>query len=253
MARFTHGPFFFALCGAFAAIAFPACGGGTSGVAVDGGSTPQEASSGDDAGSSADGPTTSDGPATPEATTEAGSAPRNASCTPLSQQTGTIVNSKHGRLDGKLVYVLPVNGSHSCNGDSSHVHLQVEVSGLVYDVAVDVGTSTTDEVGMLVTSETVPGGVWSEGWHSADNLSYPSLGVHSTQLTLADPGTIASQIESALGPTGQIAIFCTGYTQGNGCHDVHYQNGSGQDGAIVLDPASATSPMMFLRFQADSF
>jgi hypothetical protein len=48
-------------------------------------------------------------------------------------------------------------------------------------------------------------------------------------------------------------VFCTSYTHGNGCHDVHYQNGSGQDGAIVLDPTAATSPILFFRFAADSF
>ena len=172
---------------------------------------------------------------------------------PTSAQTGTIANTPHGRLDGTLVYVLAVDGSHACNGDSSHVHLQVQVSGLVYDVAVDVGTSTTDEVGMLQQAMTVPGGVWAEGWHSADNLSYPSLGVHSGQLTLTDPQTIAGQIESALTSTAQISVFCTSYAQGNGCHDVHYESGNGQDGAIVLDPTSATSPMLFFRFAADSF
>ena len=33
----------------------------------------------------------------------------------------------------------------------------------------------------------------------------------------------------------KIAVFCTGYSEGNGCHDVHYENGNGKDGAIVLD------------------
>lgn len=255
MASFLRSPAPFALAVALTALAFPACGGGTTGVASDGGSSTDEASSGgDDGGPGTDAPVTTDAPSSSsEAAAEGGSATRNASCTPLSAQTGTLVNTKHGRLDGTLVYVLPVGGSHSCNGDSSHVHLQVEVSGLVYDVAVDVGTSTTDEVGMLVQSETEPGGVWSEGWHGSDALSYPSLGVHSAQLTLADPQTIASQIESGLGPTGQISVYCTGYTQYNGCHDVHYQNGNGEDGAIVLDPTSTTSPMMFFRFTADSF
>ncbi len=51
-----------------------------------------------------------------------GTAPRNPSCTPSSQWTGKIINTSHGRLDGTLVYVLPVNGSGQCDGDNAHVH-----------------------------------------------------------------------------------------------------------------------------------
>ena len=79
---------------------------------------------------------------------DAGESPptRNNTCTPLSQQTGTAVNTNHGRMDGTLVYILPIDGSSSCNGDGSHVHLQVAMGGDVYDVAVDIGKSG-DEVG----------------------------------------------------------------------------------------------------------
>jgi hypothetical protein len=182
-----------------------------------------------------------------------GSAPRNATCTPLSEQTGTAVNTTHGRLDGTLVYVLPVGGSSKCNGDSSHVHLQIEVSGSVYDVAVDVG-QTGDEVGMYQENLAVPGGAWAEGWHSADSLTYSSIGVTSSELPTSTPATIASQVESLLASTTKISIFCEGYTPGdNGCHDVHYEDGNGKDGAIILDPTAATSPVLFFRFSADSF
>lgn len=180
-------------------------------------------------------------------------APRNAACTPLSQQTGTAVNTSHGRLDGTLVFVLPVGGSGKCNGDDSHVHLQIEVSGSVYDVAVDIG-ATGDEVGLYTTSIAVPGGAWSEGWHGTDTLSYPSLGLKSSEFPIQAPTDVASQVESLLESTSKISIFCTGYTPGdNGCHDVHYENGNGEDGAIILDPTSATSTVLFFRFQAQSF
>jgi hypothetical protein len=180
-------------------------------------------------------------------------APRNSSCTPSSAQTGTLVNTSHGRLDGTLVYVLPVDGAYSCNGDSSHVHLQVEVSGLVYDVAVDIGSSG-DDVGMYEETLAIPGGTWAEGWHGADSLAYPSLGLKSTSFPTTTPADIASQVESLLTSTSKISIFCTGYTPGdNGCHDVHYEDGTGKDGAIVLDPTAATSPILFFRFQGQSF
>jgi len=180
-------------------------------------------------------------------------APRNASCVPTSQQSGTAVNTSHGRLDGTLVYVVGVGQDHQCNGDSSHVHLQVQVSGEVYDVAVDIGTAPSDEVGSLEQSMALPGGPWAEGWHGSDSLAYPSLGLHSSSFVTAAPSAMGSQVEAALTATSEISIYCTGYSQGNGCHDVHYKNGSGEDGAIVLNPNSATPQILFFRFQTQSF
>lgn len=236
-------------CGFAAVTTLVACGGksaateGPSDASDESPSTAQDAASNGDA---------DDGGGPSSGTDGGGAAPRNSACTPLSQQKGTAVNTSHGRLDGTLVYVLPVDGSPACNGDDSHVHLQVEVSGSVYDVAVDVGTSG-DEVGFYEDTMTVPGGVWAEGWHGTDALTYSSLGVSSSELPLASPDAVAAAIESHLADTSKISIFCTGYSQDNGCHDVHYENGAGKDGALVLDPTSASSPMMFFRFSADTF
>jgi hypothetical protein len=205
---------------------------------------------GDDSGSSSQ----SDSSTLPSG--EEGGVTRNTSCTPLSAQTGTLVNTDHGRLDGTLVYVLPVDGSYKCNGDDSHVHLQIEVSGLVYDVAVDIGSELDgglNLVGMYQETVAVPGGVWAEGWHGTDTLAYQTLSLKSTSFPTADPSTIATQVETLLENTSKISIFCTGYQQGDGCHDVHYKNGTSEDGAIVLDPTSATSPMLFFRFATQNF
>ena len=183
---------------------------------------------------------------------DGGQPARNSTCTPLSKQTGTAVNSDYGRLDGTLVFVVGVGQGYACNGDSSHVHLQIEVSGSVYDVAVDIGQSG-DEVGLYQENISVPGGAWAEGWHSSESLSYPSLGVQSSSLPLVSPNPLGAQVESLLSGTSKISIFCTGYVQGNGCHDVHYVDGSGKDGAIVLDPTAADSPVLFFRFSSQKF
>jgi hypothetical protein len=181
-------------------------------------------------------------------------ATRNAACTPLPDQTGTAVNTSHGRLDGTLVYVVDVGETQKiCNGDDSHVHLQIEVNGAVYDVAVDIGTAPNDEVGSYEESIAVPGGVWAEGWHGADNLGYPSLGVHDTSFVTMAPAAMAAEVQSLLAGTSKISIFCTGYSQGNGCHDVHYKDGTTEDGAIVLDPTATTSKVLFFRFATQSF
>jgi hypothetical protein len=99
----------------------------------------------------------------------------------------------------------------------------------------------------------VPDGTWAEGWHGGDTLSYPSLGIHSTAFGLMDPTSVAQEVETLLATTSKISVFCTGYSQGNGCHDVHFENGSGKDGAIVLDPTAAMSPVLFFRFATPTF
>ncbi len=239
------------------ALALPllgACGGGTTSSApgFDASSEPDAGLATPDAAvATPEASPAPDAEVTPPAV-DAAPATRNATCTPLNQQTGTAVNTTHGRLDGTLVYVVGVGQGSACNGDYSHVHLQVLVSGHVYDVAVDIG-KTTDEVGLYEESIAVPGGAWAEGWHGADSLAYPSLGVHSTSLPLVAPTTLGTQVVSLLATTSKISIFCTGYTQGNGCHDVHYKDGSGGDGEIVLDPTSAMSPVLFFRFSTPTF
>jgi hypothetical protein len=232
--------------------------GGTSdapahGALTDGGATsPSDASPapGVDSGSTT---SSDDAGGAPDAPAEAQSPPsRNSTCTPTSEQTGTLVNTTHGRLDGTLVYILPVGGSSKCNGDDSHVHLQIEVSGLVYDVAVDIG-STGDDVGMYQETLAVPGGAWAEGWHGTDSLAYPTLGLTTAEFPTQAPTPIADAVVAALANTSKISIICTGYSQGDGCHDVHYEDGTGNDGAIVLDPTAATSPVLFFRFEGQSW
>jgi len=251
-----------------ALLSLAACGGSSSTQKADGGSPSVDAGHATDvsfiavdASHEANAPTKDAGHTGEDAPTAADTgmtadtgtpAMRNASCTPLSAQTGTDINTAHGRLDGTLVFVVDEGTGKNCNGDDSHVHLQIEVSGSVYDVAVDIGTAPSDEVGMYEETMAVPGGAWAEGWHD-DTLAYPSIGVHSTSFVTMAPNAMASQVESLLATTSKISIFCTVYSTDNGCHDVHYENGSGKDGAIVLDPTAAMSPVLFFRFTTDSF
>jgi hypothetical protein len=266
--------FVFAGCGGSSTDAHTAVDGSTpAGDATSPNATPDAAPS-DDAGESADASGPDD------------AASRNAVCTPTSAQTGTAVNTAHGRLDGTLVYVVPPLGTaddagyyengfdsdggdggfhhhdggfdagptgalYQCNGDDSHVHLQVEVAGNVYDIAVDIGAEN-DQVGMYPQAVALPGGAWAEGWHD-DDLSYDSLGLHVAEFPLGTPTANAASLESLLEGTSQISVFCTGYSEGNGCHDVHYQDGTTNDGALVLNPLAATPTIVFFRFVSQSF
>jgi hypothetical protein len=216
---------------------------------------------GDDSGVAPDEGTTADGGGGQDASGEGGSGESEASaldgpptytsaCTPLSAQTGTAINTKHGRLDGYLSFVVPKDGTPSCNGDDSHVHLQIRMMGLIYDVAVDIGTFTGDS-NLYEADMPMPQGPWAEGWHNY-GLSYPQLGLHSTQFTPEDPTTLAQKIQTELAGVNHVSIFGDAYTTGNGCHDVHYENGTA-DGALVIHPLSPTAHVLFFRFSTQTF
>jgi hypothetical protein len=214
--------------------------GGSEEAAPDDGPSPADGggseggSEGDGAGGSADGP--------PSYT---------ASCTPLSQQTGTIINTSHGRLDGYLSFVVPQSGPSSCNGDDSHVHLQIRADGHVYDVAVDIGKFQGDAL-LYEADMPMPQGAWAEGWHDV-GLSYPQLGLHSTQFTTSlTPQGLGQKIQQELANANHVSVFGDGYDTDTGCHDVHYENGT-EDGALVIDPLSPTAHILFFRFSTPSF
>ncbi len=174
-----------------------------------------------------------------------------SSCTPT---TGSALSGSHGRLDGFVTYVSVENASSSCSNNPTHVHIEVTAGGKTYDVAVDVGTSSTDEVFQYVSNSiAMPDGAWSEGWHSGYSLTYTGLGLTSSQFTSESPSARTTDLEASLANANHISIFCVPYSSGNGCHYVHYYNGGGNDGAIVVDPLSATPQMMFFRFSTASF
>lgn len=204
----------------------------------DGGVAPDQ-SAGAEAGGEAGAASSTDG--TPSYT---------STCTPLTAQTGAALDTMHGRLDGYLAYVVPKDGPASCNGDDSHVHLQIRMKGVIYDVAVDIGTFTGD-ANLYETDMPIPQGAWSEGWHDV-GLSYPQLGLHSTQFTAEDPTTLAQKIQTELAGANHVSVFGDSYSTENGCHDVHYENGT-TDGALVINPLSASAHVLFFRFSTQSF
>lgn len=124
------------------------------------------------------------------------------------------------------------------------------MSGSVYDIAVNVGT-TADNIFYLEKDAALPDMVWSEGWHSGAPLSYGNLGVHSTDFTQLSKAAVTTSIEQELASANHISVFAVGYDQTGG-HLVHYQGGT-SDGAVVIDPLSASSKLMLFHFSNQSF
>jgi hypothetical protein len=207
-----------------------ACGGGTA-------STPDGSP---DANASADAPSGTDAAPQDDGT------PTRVPCT---NNLGSALTTVHGRLDGYLVSIVP-STSHNCNGDNSHVHLQVKANGAVYDVAVNV--SDPQDVDYLAKDLALPDGAWSEGWHPGQGsfLDYVTLGVHSTDFAPTPQTQLENAIGTELASANHVSIFMTGYGTDGG-HLVH-RNGGGSDGAIVIRPLGAPRLLMF-HFSTQSF
>ncbi len=210
----------------FAPVALLACGG--SSAKPDGGG-------GRDA--TVDGVTVDDG------------TPMRRACT---SQFGSALTTDFGRLDGLLVSIVPPGSMNSCNDDDSHVHLQVEVMGETYDVAVDVANSTgPDDVHTTTRDIPLPGGMaWTEGWHTGESIDYTAMGIHSTDLTLETKAQLTSDLMTDLATVNHVSIFGTGYGP-DGAHLVH-REGSSHDGMLVTEPRSSPAPARLFSFSDQS-
>jgi hypothetical protein len=174
-------------------------------------------------------------------------APTRQQCT---NNFGGGLSATHGRLDGYLVSIVPP-GKKGCNGDSSHVHLQILMKGSIYDVAVNVQDNNGGGVYYLAKDAPIPDGTWAEGWHTADGLSYSSLGLRASDFSQTPESTLVTTLENELASANHLSVFGTGYNA-SGTHLIHYQGGS-RDGAIVIRPQSSTSRMLMFHFSDQSF
>jgi hypothetical protein len=199
-------------------VALAACGAPSVGVGPSG-----EPDGGGDRGTSqgdAGTPVSSDGDGTPV---------RDA-CT---SNLGHALTTGFGRLDGYLVAILPP-GHHGCPSDSDHVHLQIRMSGEIYDIAITVVDTTGGPVALL--EKDLP---LTDGLHDASFTATPKT-------------ELVARVQSALQHANHVSIFATGYTDRTGAHKVH-RNGFGEDGALIIDPTAATSHALLFHFSTQHF
>lgn len=174
--------------------------------------------------------------------------PTRQACT---NNLGNGLGQLFGRMDGFLVAIVPP-GNGGCNADSDHVHLQVRMNGAIYDVAVDVGdTGNVDDVHTTTRDLVMPGGPWSEGFHTGIPTDYVALGVHAADLTLQTRQVLTQQLMTELANANHVSIYATPYGP-DGAHLVH-RNGSGRDGMIVTQPLSIPSHLRMLSFTNQAF
>jgi hypothetical protein len=163
-------------------------------------------------------------------------------------------DATYGRLDGYLVAIVPPANMQSCNDDDSHVHLQIRMNAMIYDIAIDVTDedTMTDDVHTTTLDVAMPsGGAWAEGWHTGVLADYTSLGLHDTDLTLESKTALVQTLQTDLATANHVSVYATSYGP-DGAHLVH-RNGSGHDGILVTEPLSTPSHLRLFSFSDQSF
>jgi hypothetical protein len=129
----------------------------------------------------------------------------------------------------------------------------VLVNGAVEDIAVNTAsTSGNPDVDFRTVNAPLKGAAWAEGWHPSQSLDYATnLGVTSGSFTEMSQAQLAPLVASTLANANHVSIFATGF-DGTGGHLIH-RNPTNHDGAIVINPLSASPTYLLFHFTTQSF
>jgi hypothetical protein len=172
---------------------------------------------------------------------------------PCTGSFGSAMNTTFGRLDGFLVSSIDPGQGAGCSGDAHHIHLQILVNGGIENIAVNVDSSIgTPNVDFLQINAPLKGAAWSEGWHASQQLDYAiNLGVHAADFAVTTPTQLTTIVDNALATANHVSIFCTGFGPDGG-HLVH-RHAANDDGAIVINPLSASPTYLLFHFANQTF
>jgi hypothetical protein len=169
---------------------------------------------------------------------------------------GTALTNAFGRVDGTVVAVVPPGHPTCAQPNRTHVVVQVRVKGAVYRMVVNIlSTQGPPDVFFGTKQAPLPVPAWSEDWHPGATLDYPSmLGVTKADLRATPESELRKRVMDLVPIDAPISIYAvsTGGTKSDSAHKVH-RNGNRNDGAIVLNPNSASPIFMMFAFDEQQF
>jgi hypothetical protein len=160
----------------------------------------------------------------------------------------------YGRIDGTVVAVV-APGDLCPLPNSDHVILELAADGAVYRVVVNVlSTGTDPDVRFGDLTHALPAPAFAEGFHAGVTLDYPAdLGLHAGAAPFT-PKTMAALVPLVVSRI-EVGAKIAAYAQGSGGTSVHnvHRYGGGKDGALVVDPTSATPHWLVFHFADQTF
>lgn len=244
----------------FAACFVGACGSSSSstGPTTDDSGAGDETISGDDSSTTIDAPggdtiTTTDAPGTDTFVPPVDAGPvRRLPCVGTSGLANNLPFDAYGAIEGELVSIVPP-GTHGCPNDSDHLHLQIDVDGKRYDIAMTINDTTGGQPMDFLTKDIAPKPL-PKGWNAV-GFDFPTdLGVHSGDFTAMAKAPLLARLQSELATVSFVTIHGKSYTDGTGVHDVH-RNGGGHDGVLLAHGVGAggLDHALALHFYNDTF
>lgn len=175
---------------------------------------------------------------------------------------GDQLTAGFGRIDG-TVWAVQRPSDQTCtmpNGD--HLIVQVLMNGAVYRLVTNVKSDRPApdvRVQMHVSSGAdavpLPAPGFAEGWHTGDDVWIDYVhhfGVHAEQFVPQEQDALVEDIAARIHVGDPISIYAqSGAGRPDSAHLVH-RNGHGKDGAIVLNPTTAPTYLLF-HFAEQSF
>ncbi len=177
---------------------------------------------------------------------------RRLSCVPQNQLAKDLPITLWGAVEADLVAITPPGAPGNCPNDSGHVHLQLDITGKRYDVAVNVESTTGDPMSIL--TKDLPAQLPALGY-SNSSFDYPlTLGVHSTEFVSVAKAALVTRLQTELKNASRVSIHGLTYTDGTGIHDIH-KNSAGRDGVILVrrGGAGGADHAIALKFSTDVF
>lgn len=187
---------------------------------------------------------------------DAGPVDKAAACTGT---FGDALTNAFGRVDGTVLAIVTPADQQCPMPNHDHVILEVTMQGAVYRMVVNVESDSGDpNVRFGELDHAWVGEPWAEGWHASATLDYPGdLGVHSGDGGIFTPtpmDDLVARLDAEIPLNVPISVYATssGGSQAASAHLVH-RNGSGNDGAIVLDPQGLTPHWLLFHFDEQTF
>ncbi len=129
------------------------------------------------------------------------------------------------------------------------------MKGNFYRLLINIDSTLTlnSKVALAELDAPLPGGTWSEGWHTADiALDYvATLKLHANQFTPYSPPLLVDRILAQLAFDAPISVFAFGYGADGG-HKIH-RNSASSDGAVVVRPTTEQPHFLLFRFDNQNF
>ncbi len=157
---------------------------------------------------------------------------------------GSLFTKSNGRADGTLVALVRPADTQCTLPNSTHVVLQLSIQNQVQRLVASV-----DGVAVATHAAPLLGPAYAEGWHENVPLEYATdLGVHSTDLSPVTLDEAVAFLCDHLEVGAPVSVYA--YSDGTlpaSAHQIH-SNDNYPDGAIVVDPTSATPTYLLFRY-----